>query len=103
MHRTAPIRTVALAMVVALAALAVLAVSAQAKPKPAKPKGNEVTVMTRNLYLGADLTPAIASTSLESFFEATGGILRTVDASNFPVRAKGLAGEILEQEPDLVG
>ncbi|HEY2715092.1 MAG TPA: endonuclease/exonuclease/phosphatase family protein [Solirubrobacterales bacterium] len=86
-----------------LAGVAALAGVAQAKPKPGKPKGTEVTVMTRNLYLGADLTPAIASPNLESFFEATGAIMRTVDASNFPVRAKGLAQEILEQEPDLVG
>lgn len=97
-HRTAPIRTVALALVVALAALAAFAGVAQAKPK-----GTEVTVMTRNLYLGADLTPAIQSTSIGGFIEANGEILRTVDASNFPVRAKGLAQEILEQEPDLVG
>jgi endonuclease/exonuclease/phosphatase family metal-dependent hydrolase len=103
MHRTAPIRTVALALVVALAALAAFAGVVQAKPKPAKPKGTEVTVMTRNLYLGADLTPAIQSTSIGGFIEANGEIFRTVVASNFPVRAKGLAQEILEQEPDLVG
>jgi endonuclease/exonuclease/phosphatase family metal-dependent hydrolase len=103
MHLTAPTRRLALVLVVALAALIAFSAVAEAKPKAAKPKGDEVTVMTRNLYLGADLTPAIASTSLESFFEATGEILRTVDASNFPVRAKGLAQEILEQEPDLVG
>ncbi|HEX2391792.1 MAG TPA: endonuclease/exonuclease/phosphatase family protein [Solirubrobacterales bacterium] len=59
--------------------------------------------MTRNLYLGADLGPAIASTSTEGFIEANGGILRQVDATNFPVRAKGLAKEILSVEPDLVG
>jgi endonuclease/exonuclease/phosphatase family metal-dependent hydrolase len=102
-YRTAPIRGLALALALALAALAAFAAIAQAKPKPAKPKGDEVTVMTRNLYLGADLTPAIASTSIQGFIEANGEILRTVDASNFPVRAKGLAKEILEQEPDLVG
>lgn len=103
MQGTAPIRRVALCLALVLAGVAALAGVAQAKPKPGKPKGTEVTVMTRNLYLGADLTPAIASPNLESFFEATGAIMRTVDASNFPVRAKGLAQEILEQEPDLVG
>jgi endonuclease/exonuclease/phosphatase family metal-dependent hydrolase len=102
-YGTALGRRVGLLVALVVVALAGFAAVAQAKPKPAKPKGTEVTVMTRNLYLGADLTPAINSTSIQSFIEATGEIFRTVDASNFPVRAKGLAEEILEQEPDLVG
>lgn len=75
---------------------------AQAKPK-AHGKSTEVRVMTRNLYLGADLSPAINSKSQDEFFEANGAIVRQVEATNFPVRAKGLAKEILETEPDLVG
>ena len=59
--------------------------------------------MTRNLYLGADLAPAIGAPSLEAFVAANGQILREVTANDFPVRAKGLAKEILEKEPDLVG
>jgi endonuclease/exonuclease/phosphatase family metal-dependent hydrolase len=103
-HRTAPTRRVALSLV--LAALACLACAGIAQAKPAKqhkPKGATVKVMTRNLYLGADLTPAITSTSQQAFFEANGGIVRQVEATNFPVRAKGLAKEILSQGPDLVG
>ena len=105
---TASIRRVAIALTAAFLACLALAGAAQAKPGKAKSttgaaKGTEVTVMTRNLYLGADLGPAIASTSTEAFIEANGGILRQVDATNFPVRAKGLAKEILETEPDLVG
>jgi endonuclease/exonuclease/phosphatase family metal-dependent hydrolase len=104
-HRTAPSRGIVLALLVAALTGLAFAGIAQAKgPNPkAKPKGKVVNVMTRNLYLGADLTPAIQSTSTEAFIEANGGILRTVEASNFPVRAKGLAKEILGEKPDLVG
>lgn len=66
-------------------------------------KGHVVNTMTRNLYLGADLTPAILAPDLPSFVAANGQILREVTANNFPVRAKGLASEILKAKPDLVG
>ncbi|HEY6730136.1 MAG TPA: endonuclease/exonuclease/phosphatase family protein [Solirubrobacterales bacterium] len=66
-------------------------------------KGHVANVMTRNLYLGADLTPAILAPTLPQFVAANGQILREVTANNFPVRAKGLAREILRAEPDLVG
>jgi endonuclease/exonuclease/phosphatase family metal-dependent hydrolase len=59
--------------------------------------------MTRNLYLGADLAPAIGAPDLPSFVAGTGAVLRQVTATNFPVRAKGLAAEILRADPDLVG
>jgi endonuclease/exonuclease/phosphatase family metal-dependent hydrolase len=86
----------------ALVAL-VLLVAGHATAKPAGPPPTEVKVMTRNLYLGADLTPAIEAKGVGAFTEATGEILRQVTANDFPVRAKGLAKEILEKEPDLVG
>jgi endonuclease/exonuclease/phosphatase family metal-dependent hydrolase len=66
-------------------------------------KGHVANVMTRNLYLGADLTPAILAPTLPEFVKANGQILREVTANNFPVRAEGLADEILAAEPDLVG
>jgi endonuclease/exonuclease/phosphatase family metal-dependent hydrolase len=88
----------------ALLALAlIVAGHATAKPKAAAPKPTDVKVMTRNIYLGADLTPAIEAKGVGAFTEATGEILRQVTANDFPVRAKGLAKEILEKEPDLVG
>jgi endonuclease/exonuclease/phosphatase family metal-dependent hydrolase len=59
--------------------------------------------MTRNLYLGADLGPAIGTESIEALAEANGQILREVSANNFPTRSKGLAAEILAKQPDLVG
>ncbi len=66
-------------------------------------RSDPVDVMSRNVYLGADLTPALASTTPAQFFAANGAILRQVTRTNFPVRARGLANEILSQRPDLVG
>jgi len=87
-----------------LALVLLVAGTATAKPKkPAKPKPTKVKVMTRNIYLGADLTPAIEAKGVGAFTEATGQILREVTTNDFPVRAKGLAKEILSKEPDLVG
>ena len=91
-------RLALLALAVPLA-LGLFAGSAAAKYGP----GTQVNVMTRNLYLGADLTPAIDAKNTNEFVKANGQILREVTANNFPVRAKGLAQEILKKKPDLVG
>ena len=101
--RFAAPRVAAAALMAAATAIFVFAAVAQAKPAKQASKGTNVKVMSRNLYLGADLGPAIESTSTAGFIAANGGILRQVDATNFPVRAKGLAKEILATEPDLVG
>jgi endonuclease/exonuclease/phosphatase family metal-dependent hydrolase len=95
----------ALLGVALLAALVlVVAGSATAKPKKtAAPPPTEVKVMTRNVYLGADLGPAIEAKGVSAFVAATGEILRQVTANDFPVRAKGLAKEIITKDPDLVG
>jgi Endonuclease/Exonuclease/phosphatase family len=66
-------------------------------------RGKELNVMTRNLYLGADLTPAIAATTPDALSAANGQILREVVHNDFPTRAKGLAQELLTEKPDLVG
>lgn len=94
----------------ALAALLILAVllpgaafAKQAVHANGKAKGHVANVMTRNVYLGANLTPAILAPTLPQFVKANGQILREVTANNFPVRAEGLADEILEAKPDLVG
>ncbi len=82
--------------------LAALVAIALAAPAGAAEK-HHASVMTRNLYLGADLAPAIGASSYTDFIDKNGQILRDVDTNNFPVRAKGLASEILSKKPDLVG
>jgi Endonuclease/Exonuclease/phosphatase family len=66
-------------------------------------RGKVVDTMTRNVYLGANLLPAIAAPNLGAFVAANGQILREVNANDFPTRAKGLAREIFQARPDLVG
>ena len=82
------------AVVIGLGCLAVPASSMAA---------GQVKVMTRNLYLGADLTPGVKAKNLQDLANAAGTIIHQVDKNKFPVRAKGLAAEILKKKPDLVG
>jgi endonuclease/exonuclease/phosphatase family metal-dependent hydrolase len=89
---------VALATVVAVPLFAGVA-EAKKKSKPSVP----VKVMTRNIFLGADLGPALNAGSAAEFVAANGAILREVDQTNFPLRAEGLAAEIASKKPDLVG
>ena len=82
-----------------LSALALLAPAAQA----ASPKANPVKVMTRNLYLGADLTPAIQATSIPALAAAGTQIWNNVQATDGPARAKVLAKEIQAADPAIIG
>ena len=86
------------ARISALVAALLLLPVATADAKPAT-----VKVMTRNLFLGADLGPGIRAQNLQELVNGAGQILNQVDANNFSVRAKGLASEILTTKPDVVG
>ena len=62
-----------------------------------------VTVMTRNLYLGSDLTPALTAGNPLAFLGAVAQIWGTVQFTDYPTRAGALADEIASTHPDLVG
>ena len=88
-----------------------LASTAAAAGKPGKP----LTVMTRNLYLGADINrPVVAATTAQAqgktpqevllaLAHATHTTRAIVDQTDFSVRAPLLAAEIAHAQPDLVG
>lgn len=85
--------------------LAILAAAPLLATPPGQANNQKtVTVMTRNVYLGADLAPVI-------FAIATGGDVvaavsegwASVRFTDFPARARGLAAEIAAAQPDLIG
>ncbi|HEX7290813.1 MAG TPA: hypothetical protein VF250_06750 [Conexibacter sp.] len=120
-HRSAaPFARLLLAALAALALVALLAAPAGAHGRGhahrhhaavghAHQQGTPLTVVTRNLYLGADLTRAFAALQappdrqLEVLIGATTTIRAIVDQTNFPLRAQRLAAEIAERRPDLIG
>ena len=99
------------AIVIGIGLVAVPLSSAEAAGKPGKP----LTVMTRNLYLGADINrPVLAALAaqqsggsaqdiLVALANATHQTRAIVDQTNFNVRARLLAKEFKKNVPDLVG
>ena len=85
-----------LIVVLALALLALPAVASAADP-------TKVRVMTRNIFLGADLGPGVRATSFQGIVNAAGVIVNQVDSNRYDIRVKGLAAEIKKKNPDLVG
>ena len=69
----------------------------------AKEEGPKVTVMTRNVFLGADLGPVLAAQNIPAAIDGAGTIWNEFQSTNFPERAVPLAREIRAAKPDLVG
>ena len=105
--RRSGVRRVAAALAAVLA-LGLAAAPAAAAPKPGQ--GTPITVMTRNIYLGGDITRPLRATAgltgaaaLVAFGNANHALRDVVDQTDFPARSKLLAREIAETEPDLIG
>ncbi|MCB0906864.1 MAG: hypothetical protein KDB63_07080 [Nocardioidaceae bacterium] len=109
-------RLIAVVAVLGLAATMSPAQADNAKRHHPRPdRGTPVTVMTRNLYLGADINrPVEAAAAAQAaggtpqdvvvaLANATHDTRAIVDATNFPVRARLLAREIDRTNPDLIG
>lgn len=108
---------VRLAVVALIAMLAFVGLTLPAGAKPPSPKGSEaaplgkpVTVMTRNVYLGGDITrPLRATQGLPpaqqgpAFVGANTTLRAIVDQTSFPLRSKQLAREIAATKPHFVG
>jgi hypothetical protein len=97
-----------------LAALGILAIAAVAavvgRPPTATGPPVVVTVMTRNLYLGGDILRPIRAVAgqhgpgaLSAVGEAVHELRTVVDRTDFGVRSRLLAAEIVAARPDLVG
>ncbi|CAM3677828.1 endonuclease/exonuclease/phosphatase family protein [Smaragdicoccus niigatensis] len=86
------------AVVAGMTAAVCATVTAQAAPTPPS-----ITVMTRNLYLGADLTPLATALTTADQAQRAADVFRQVQATDFGARAKLLAAEIAAAGPDLVG
>lgn len=66
----------------------------------------DVTVMTQNLYLGADLGTVLVAAQTGNpltIAGAVGALWEDVHARDFPARAETFADEIAEEQPDLIG
>jgi endonuclease/exonuclease/phosphatase family metal-dependent hydrolase len=88
------------ALVVGVAALGAGARAGATSQRVAR--APQVTVMTRNLYLGGNLLP-LATSPPSQFPGAVSGLLAHVRASDPNARMQLIAAEIAQAKPDLVG
>jgi endonuclease/exonuclease/phosphatase family metal-dependent hydrolase len=89
-------------LVLGVALLTVAGSGCKDDDDPPDGPGFPVSVYTRNLYLGSDITPLVAIPSPAAVPTVAAALWANVQASNFPERAKVLADEIIALSPDLV-
>lgn len=66
-------------------------------------RSGRIEVMTRNLYVGADIFRVFDATSPDEVPLLVTDVLQTVFATDFPSRAEALADEIARYRPHLIG
>jgi endonuclease/exonuclease/phosphatase family metal-dependent hydrolase len=62
-----------------------------------------ITVMSRNLYIGASFNPLVGATTPNDISERVAMVYGAILSSQFPRRAEAIADEIVGKQPDLVG
>ena len=92
-----------LRIMLVLAAVVALATPVAAEAATKRKGAPKVTVMTRNLFLGADLSPAIQAPDIPSAIDGAGTVWNELQSTKFPERAAPLAREIKRSKADLVG
>jgi endonuclease/exonuclease/phosphatase family metal-dependent hydrolase len=102
MTRTARILLTLGAAIAALAAAAPAASANGGDTPRAQPRAATLKVMTRNIYLGADISKPIGQVG-DAFVQANTEVWDTARETNFPARARLLAREIARTRPDLIG
>jgi endonuclease/exonuclease/phosphatase family metal-dependent hydrolase len=87
-------------------ALVASAALVAAVPLPAHAdNGGALSVMSQNLYLGADLFPAVeaAQVGTNEFLAAAAKVYQQAMASDFPTRADAFAKTVKKRKPDIIG
>ncbi len=90
-------------LMLALAATMLLPAAASAGSSRSKPKTADVTVMTRNLYLGADIIKLATAANRDDFEQQAAALFQTVRQTDFSSRSALIADEIRRTKPDIVG
>ena len=64
---------------------------------------NPLTLMTWNIYQGADQSPIFNATTPSEFVTAVGSVYNRIQATNFGERVDSIANEIQKTSPNLIG
>ena len=72
-------------------------------PEGSPPEKQSLTVMTYNVYLGSSVAPVLSVENLLEVPTAVANVYNTVEASDFPGRARAIAAAIKDSQPHLIG